>query len=117
MRLRGIASRTAGNAYLPEFIQDFNLRFDEESRSTVAAHRPLTSKENLAHILTWQETRSLSKNLTLQFQNTVYQIQTDRPTYALRNAQVRVCVNALNEISIWYNNKALPVTCRPPGEC
>ncbi|HUG33248.1 MAG TPA: hypothetical protein VMJ90_00660, partial [Anaerolineales bacterium] len=61
---------------------------------TVDAHRPLTPKEDLAQILTWQETRLLSKNLTLQFQHTVYQIQTNRPNYALRNAQVTVCVNA-----------------------
>jgi hypothetical protein len=114
MRLRGIASREAGNAYLPEFMQDFNARFGEEPRSSVDAHRPLTPKEDLAHILTWQETRSLSKNLTLQFQRTVYQIQTQRPTYALRNAQVTVCVNALDEISIWYNGKTLPYTLYQP---
>jgi len=107
MRLRSIASRTAGNTYLPEFIRDFNQRFGEEPRSTVDAHRPLSPKEDLAHILTWQETRSLSKNLTLQFQKTVYQIQTDRPTYALRNAQVTVCVNANNEVSIWYKDQQL----------
>ena len=110
MRLRGIASRTAGNAYLPEFIQDFNQRFGEEPRSTVDAHRPLNPKEDLAQILTWQETRSLSKNLTLQFHNTVYQIQTDRPTYALRNAQVTVCVNANDDIAILYKNKRLAYT-------
>jgi hypothetical protein len=114
MRLHGIASRETGNAFLPEFIRDFNSRFGEEPRSTVNAHRPLTSTEDLAHILTWQETRSLSKNLTLQFQHSVYQIQTDRPTYALRNAQVKVCVNALNEISIWYNGKTLPYTLYQP---
>jgi len=114
MRLRGLASRTAGNAYLPDFIQDFNQRFGEEPRSTVDAHRPLTSKEALAHILTWQETRSLSKNLTLQFQNTVYQIQTKRPTLALRNAQVKVCVNANDEISIWYHGTPLPYTRYQP---
>jgi len=114
MRLREMASHTAGNAYLPEFVQDFNQRFGEEPRSHVDAHRPLNPKEDLAHILTWQETRSLSKNLTLQFQNTVYQIQTDRPTYALRNAQVKVCVNALDEISICYNGKALPYTRYQP---
>ena len=110
MRLRGIASRTAGHAYLPEFIQDFNQRFGEEPRSTVDAHRPLNPKEDLAQILTWQETRSLSKNLTLQFHNTVYQIQTDRPTYALRNAQVTVCVNANDDIAILYKNKRLAYT-------
>jgi hypothetical protein len=114
MRLRGIASREAGNTFLPEFMQDFSSRFGEEPRSSVDAHRPLTAKEDLAHILTWQETRSLSKNLTLQFQHTVYQIQTHRPTYALRNAQVTVCVNALDEISIWFNGKALAYTLYQP---
>ena len=110
MRLRGIHSQETGNAYLPEFIQDFNQRFREEPRSNVNAHRPLTAKEDLTCILTWQETRSLSKNLTLQFYKTVYQIQTKRPSYALRNAQVTVCVNAQEDITILYNAKALPYT-------
>jgi len=110
MRLRGIDSLAEGNAYLPEFLQDFNQRFGEPPRSDVDAHRPLTTKDDLAHILTWQETRTLSKNLTLQFQKTVYQIQTQRPSYALRNAQVTVCVNHQDEITILYNGKALPYT-------
>jgi transposase len=108
MRLRGIRSHEAGNAYLPEFIQDFNQRFREEPRSEGNAHRPLTPKDDLARILTWQETRTLSKNLTLQFYKTVYQIQTQRPTYALRNAQVTVCLNAQEHITILYNGKSLP---------
>lgn len=108
MRLRGISNLTDGNAYLPEFIADFNPRFAVEPRSSVDAHRRLTAKENLACILTWQETRMLSKNLTLQFHKTVYQIQTSRPTYALRNAQVTVCVNAQEQITILYNGKVLP---------
>lgn len=107
MRLRGIAHMRDGNAYLPEFLQDFNQRFAVEARSSVNAHRPLTAKEDLARILTWQETRTLSKNLTLQFHKTVYQIQTDRPTYALRNAQVTVCVNPQEDMTILYNGKAL----------
>ena len=110
MRLRRLNSWEAGNAYLPEFLEDFNQRFDKEPRSSVDAHRPLTSKDDLARILTWQETRTLSKNLTLQFQKTVYQIQTNRPSYTLRNAQVTVCVNALQEISILYQGKPLPYT-------
>jgi len=110
MRLRQIKSREAGNAYLPEFIQDFNMRFAEEPRSSVDAHRMLTAKEDLAYILAWQETRTLSKNLTLQFHKTVYQIQTQRPTYALRNALVTVCVHAHQPITILYNSKSLPYT-------
>jgi transposase len=107
MRLRDISNLTEGNAYLPEFIADFNQRFAVEARSSVNAHRPLTPKEDLARILTWQESRTLSKNLTLQFEKVVYQIQTHRPSYALRNALVTVCVNAQDEITILYNGKTL----------
>ncbi|MCI0562512.1 MAG: ISNCY family transposase, partial [Nitrososphaera sp.] len=110
MRLQGICNMTDGNAYLPDFLVDLNQRFAVEPRSSVDAHRPLTAKEDLTRILTWQETRTLSKNLTLQFEKVVYQIQTKRPTYALRNAQVTVCVNAQQEITILYNGKALPYT-------
>jgi transposase len=110
MRLLKICSWKAGNAYLPTFLEDFNTRFAEEPRSNVNAHRPLMPKDDLAHILSWQETRSLSKNLTLQFYKTVYQIQSRRPSYALRNAQVTVCLNANEEISILYNGKSLPFT-------
>ena len=60
LRLRSISSWEAGNAYLPEFMDDFNQRFAVQPRSTEDAHRPLTSRDNLAHILTWQETRILS---------------------------------------------------------
>ena len=108
LRLQSISNRTEGNAYLPEFLKDFNQRFAVEARSSLNAHRPLTPKDDLARILTWQETRTLSKNLTLQFEKIVYQIQTQRPSYALRNAQVTVCVNDQEELTILYNGKALP---------
>jgi hypothetical protein len=110
MRLRSISNLPHGNAYLPEFLTDFNRRFAVEPRSSVNAHRPLTRQEDLARILTWQETRTLSKNLTLQFHKIVYQIQSHRPAYALRNAQVTVCVNPQEEITILSHGQALSYT-------
>src|SRR6202142_594943 len=99
MRLRGIASLEAGNAYLPEFMADFNHLFAVEPRSQQDAHRPLTSQDNLDHILTRQVIRILSKNLTIQFDKVVYQIQTERPTYALRNARVTVCQDNQGQVT------------------
>jgi transposase len=110
MRLRGISNREEGNAYLPEFIDDLNRRFAVEPRSSVDAHRPLTAKDDLAHSLTWQETRTVSKNLTLQFAKVVYQIQTERPTYAMRQAVVTVCMDAQQNITILYKGKSLSYT-------
>jgi transposase len=108
LRLHGISNMTDGNAYLPEFIADFNQRFAVEPRSSADAHRALTPKEDLATILTWQEARTISKNLTVQFEKVVYQIQTDRPSYALRNACVTVCVNVQQQVTILYKGKSLP---------
>jgi transposase len=110
MRLREISSLTDGNAYLPEFIHDFNQRFAIEPRSSLDAHRPLTAKEDLTRILTWQEPRTLSKNLTIQFEKVVYQIQTQRPTYAMRQAVVTVCKDARRNLTILYQGKSLPYT-------
>jgi transposase len=102
MRLRGIASMVAGNAYLPEFIADFNARFAVPPRHPEDAHRPLLPHEDLARILTIQAPRVLSKNLTVQYQNAIYQIQSKRPGYALRHARVIVCENRRHEIAIEY---------------
>ncbi len=110
LRLRGISSWEAGNAYLPEFMDDFNQRFAAQPRSTHDAHRPLTAQDNLAQILTWQETRKLTKNLTIQFHKVVYQIQTQRPTYAMRHAAVTVCLDAQGNITILYKGKPLNYT-------
>lgn len=110
LRLRGISDPQAGNAYLPEFREDFNRRFAVTPRSSHNAHRPLLPTENLDLILTHQETRTLSKNLTVQANHIVYQIQSNRPGYTLRNAQVTVCENAQGEVTILYKNQPLAYT-------
>ena len=110
LRLRGLSSWKAGNDYLPKFIQDFNQRFAVPPRSQHDAHRPLMAHDKLDQILTWQEIRLLSKNLSVQFQKVVYQIQTAHPTYAMRHAAVTVCLNAQGKVSILYQGKTLDYT-------
>jgi transposase len=110
LRLRGISDIQTANAFLPEFREDFNRRFAVAPRSGHDAHRPLLPTENLDLILTHQETRTLSKNLTVQFKKVIYQIQSDRPGYALRNAQVTVCETAQGEVTIRYKDTSLPYT-------
>jgi transposase len=110
MRLKGIASIETANQYAPEFIAEFNARFAVAPQNSRDAHRPLLSSDNLDHILTWQEPRILSKNLTLQYKKVVYQIKTTRPTYAMRKAAVTVCENAQAEITILYKGHPLKYT-------
>ena len=111
LRLRNISNIEDANVFVPDFIQDFNRRFAVQPRSSHNAHRPLLfSQEELDLIFSLQETRILSKNLTLQYKKVVYQIQTSRPTYALRKAQVIVCENPQGEINILYKGKPLDHT-------
>jgi transposase len=110
LRLAGISDREAGNAFLERFRLDFNSRFAVAARSNHDAHRPLLPKTNLERILSHQENRILTKNLTLQFGKAIYQIQTDRPTYALAKAPVLVCQKANGEIAILYKDQPLAFT-------
>ena len=110
MRLRGISDIGHANAYLPEFREDYNQRFAVAPRSSHNAHRPLLDTENLDLILTHQKAAHLSKNLTVQFKNLVYQIHSNHPDYALRQAPVTVCENAQGEISILYKSQPLAYT-------
>jgi len=48
--------------------------------------------------------------LTVQFEKVVYQIQTDRPTYAMRNTGITVCKDASGNITLLYKEKSLPFT-------
>ena len=110
MRLRGINDMQQGNVYLPEFMADFNRRFAVQPRSSLNAHRPMQAHQNLDHILTWQETRLITKNLTLQFKKVVYQIQTDRPAYALNHVRVTVCEDNQGKVAILYKGDELSYT-------
>jgi transposase len=118
LRLRRISDMQSANAFLPEFREDFNRRFAVQPRSTHDAHRPLLKTDNLDLILTHQKTGTLTKNLTVQSRGVIYQIQSDRPDYALRHAQVTVCENAQGDVTILYKNKPLSFTIyhKPPHQ-
>jgi transposase len=110
MRLREISDIESANAYTAEFMADYNERFAVQPRSSHNAHRALQPKEDLERVFTWQEQRSLSKNLTLQYKNIVYQIQTSRPSYALRKAKVTVSESNQGKIDILYKGQPLDYT-------
>lgn len=107
LRLRGISSIEAANAYLPEFIEEYNARFAVAPRSTESAHRSLQKGENLDRVLTLCERRTLSKNLILSYNNVIYQIKTKRAAYTMRNAYVEVRETSTGEITIEYKGRAL----------
>lgn len=110
LRLGGISSLEQANAYLPEFIAAYNARFAVAPRAAESAHRSLGKAENLDRILTLCERRTLSKNLTLSYNNVIYQIKTKRSAYTMRQAQVEVRERHSGEITIEYKQRPLEYT-------
>ena len=107
LRLRELSSLVTANAYLPEFIADYNQRFAVAPRSAESAHRALRKGEDLERVLTLCERRTLSKNLTLSYNKVLYQIKTKRPLYTMRGAHVEVREKSNGEITIEYKQRLL----------
>jgi Trp operon repressor len=106
LRLRNISTIEEANLYLPLFMKDFNRRFSKPAKSSINAHRGIDGYD-LTRIFTLKETRHLSKNLTLQYKNTIYQVKTSRPSYALRKASVTVLEYRSGKIEIEYKEQKL----------
>lgn len=108
MRLEGISSIEDANKFLPIFMKKFNKKFSKPPRSRVNMYRKLNKNIDLSNILCIKETRTLSKNLTFQFNNTIFQIQTKRSAFILRKTKVTILQRYDNSIKLLdHRNKPL----------
>ncbi|MCO4883394.1 ISNCY family transposase, partial [Paraburkholderia caribensis] len=72
LRLKGISTVAQANAYAPCFVAAYNARFAKPPKSAFDAHRPLRADENLDLLMTWRETRRVSKALTVLYDRVLY---------------------------------------------
>ena len=78
LRLLGINEIEAANAYLPTYLLEHNNRFAVEAHSKEDAHqKECPTNDVLDLIFSYQDDRTLSKNLELSYDNVIYQIQTN----------------------------------------
>lgn len=117
MRLAGIDTIEAANAWLPGFMADYNRRFAVTPKSPEDAHRSVQHDENeLALILCLHECRTLSKNLSLQYHHRLFQIRTQGHGHRLRNTKVTVCESFDGTITLLHQGKSLEYTCWSKGD-
>lgn len=108
LRLKGISSIEEGNRFLKEYVKKFNTKFGVKARSKVNMHRQLPKGIDLNKILCIKEKRVLSRNLTFQYNNTIYQIKTNRSAYTLRKTTVTICERYDDSVSVLdYKNQQL----------
>jgi transposase len=107
LRLRNINTIDDGNAFLPEFLADYNARFAKKPACPLDAHRPIGSLD-LKSILCKKFQATISKNLMLQFRNTIYALTDDYSRMRLRaGVRVDIALRPQNAMTITHQGREL----------
>jgi transposase len=72
LRLAGVRTLAEGNALLPRFMADYNIRFAKPPAIAKDLHRPLRPGDDLEDAFAWKEERTLSRALTLQYDKVLF---------------------------------------------
>jgi Helix-turn-helix domain len=107
LRLRGLHDPASATPYLPEFMDDYNARFAKPPRLAYDAHRPLRPDEDLDQIFTWQETRRVSRQLTVHYKRDLYVIEDTPENRAVRGADALVSEDATSQVIIRVQGRVL----------
>jgi hypothetical protein len=108
LRLRGISTIEAANAFAPEFMADFNARFGKEPRNPKDMHRPLAEHENLDGALCRKEVRTLSHALTLRYDKVLFILDPTDMGKRLARKKVVVCDYPDGRLEVMHEGIALP---------
>ncbi len=110
LRLAKIASIDAGNAFLEPFRRDYNARFGRAPMSDHDAHRKILKPERvrLDDVFCWQESRAVSRSLTLQYDKVIYLITPGPDTNMVAGKHVMVCDYPDGRLKIRFEGRELP---------
>jgi hypothetical protein len=113
LRLREISDVEAANAFAPEFMADYNRRFARAPRSEHDAHRPLHPSDDLARVFSWQETRRVSKSLTVHYKRVLYVLDPTDTARGARGKEVVIEEREDGSLSFWHGEHTLQATAFP----
>ncbi|PST24112.1 ISNCY family transposase [Mesorhizobium plurifarium] len=108
LRLRGIDTIAAANAYAPEFMADFNRRFGKAARNPKDMHRPFAAHENLDGAMCRKEIRKLSQSLTLRYDKVMFLLDPTDFATALAGQKLIVCDYPDGRLEITHEGTSLP---------
>jgi hypothetical protein len=108
LRLRGIQTMEAANAWAPAFTAAYNARFAKPPRSTFDAHRPLRADEDLGTILTRRVQRKVSDSLTVLNDLMIYLLEETEASRKLIGHYIDVWEYPDGRIELRAGGVALP---------
>ena len=115
LRVAGAKSLAEANAYLEtEFLVWWNDTIAVVPASSDDAHRPLGKEHSLAASLSYVESRQVSNDYTIQFDNQIWQIARSDIRAGLRGGIVRVEVRLDDSLAVRFGTRYVAVTqCQP----
>lgn len=108
LRLGGISDVCGANAFLPGFLTQYNARFEKSPRSEANAHRPVGDANPLLDVFAWKEERTLTSNLTLQYDKVLFLVEPNEATRPLARQRVMVFDYPDGRIAIRHKGRDLP---------
>ena len=107
LRLAGISSIAAANAWLAGFIAVYNTRFGRDPANPKNLHRPLAQADDLDEILAWREERTVTHNLTLHYDRMMLLLDPTPLARGLARKKVEVVNYPDGRFAVQFNGTAL----------
>ncbi|WGD48618.1 ISNCY family transposase [Bradyrhizobium sp. CB1650] len=108
LRLAGISSIEAANAFLPAFMADYNRRFAKAPASEHDLHRPMAGTDRLDDILCWREQRYVSRQLVVNYNRMKLMLRPDATTACLAGKLIEVYDFPDGRLELRWKGLALP---------
>jgi hypothetical protein len=97
----------SGKRPAPAFVADYNARFAKPPANVKDLHRPLNAGDDLEDAFAWKEERTLSRALTLQYDNVIFVLEPSDQAKAAIGKRVTVVDHPDGRLSIRYNGVEL----------
>src|SRR5215212_2640098 len=108
LRLAGIGTVEAANAFLPGFVADYNACFAREPRLAKDLHRPAPDAAALDEIMTVREERTVSASLTLHYDKALILLEPGEATRPLARQRITVVSYPDGRFAIRHKGRDLP---------
>lgn len=107
LRLAGIKSLEAANAFLPGFLERYNARFAVAAARPGSAYRPLPEGFCAEQVFCFKYTRTVASDNTVSFGGHSLQLLADRQRASYAKAQVEVHERLDGSLVVWYQGRAV----------
>jgi transposase len=108
LRLAGISTIADANRFLPAFVARHNAKFAKPPANSLDLHRPLAGHDDLDDSLCWHEQRTVSNQLTLQYNKVLFLLEANEISAGLRRQQVTVYDYPDGRLAIRHRGVDLP---------